>query len=186
MKTIYKKGFTLLEFLVVLSIVVFIVPALFGVMFSLLRQQSRIYALQEVKRQGDLVLNHMKTTLKNYGGTTYSSSGFVAGSLSAPVVQCFVSGSSFQQPLEGNLYFEDGESPGTFFGYRSIVGTTIRFETNSTDPALTQTDLTNAGVTLSASNPLTVLCSRSNDLSTPLITISYTVQHPTLTDVSLR
>lgn len=155
------KGFTLIEFLVVLSIVVFIVPSLFGLMYSLLRQQSRIIALQEVKRQGDLVFNHMKTTIKNSATATYN------GTLASPTAICTTSGSSW---TGGAMYFLDTTGVNSYFGY-SLSGTGIVYEKTS----VATTQLTNASVTVSN---LVLGCINSSDFSTPLLNVSYTVTQP--------
>lgn len=162
------KGFTLIEFLVVLSIIVFIVPSLFGLMYSLLRQQSRIIALQEVKRQGDLVFNHMKTTIKNSATATYNNT------LASPIAICTSAPTSASGSL---MYFLSSTGVNSYFGY-SMSGTGIVYEKTGSS----STPLTNSTVTISN---LVLACSRDSDYSPPLVSVSYTVTQPS-TSVSLN
>lgn len=155
------KGFTLIEFLVVLSIIVFIVPSLFGLMFSLLRQQSRIIALQEVKRQGDLVYNHMKTTIKN------SATGTYRNTLASPIAICTIASTSSSG---GAMYFLSATGVNSYFGY-SMTGTGIEYEKTGFSP----TPLTNSNVTISN---LVLGCTRDSDYSPSLVNVSYTVTEP--------
>lgn len=169
------RGFTLIEFLVVLGIIVLIVPSLFGLIYSLLRQQGRIVALQEVKRQGDLVFNHMKTTMRNQGGSISSST-----SRTGPYTpQCRNAGESFSQNSTNVLYFEDPTNPVLlYFGYRPTVSgaiTKIVLETNRAGPPYDLRDLTNSSVTVSN---LVIGCTKNSEFAPPLVNISYTVTQP--------
>lgn len=163
-----NNGFTLIEFLVVLSIIVFIIPSLFGLMYALLRQQSRIIALQEVKRQGDLVFNHMKTTIKNSATATYNNT------LVSPTAICTTSPTS----SSGNLmYFLSSNGVNSYFGY-SMSGTGIVYERTGSS----STPLTNSTVTISN---LVLACTRDSNYSPPLVSVTYTVTQPS-NNVSLN
>ena len=162
--TSYKfraKGFTLIEFLVVLSIIVFVVPALFGLMYSLLQQQSRIIALQEVKRQGDLVFNHMKTTIKN------SATGTYGNNLAAPIAICNTSPTSSSG---SSMYFLSSTGVNAYFGY-SISGSNIVYGKTSAAAE----PLTNSTVTVSN---LVIGCTKDSDFSPALVNVSYMVTQP--------
>jgi len=161
--TIRDHGFTLIEFLIVLSIIVFIVPSVFGLIYSLLRQQSRIVALQEVKRQGDLVLNHMKIAIKNSAVSTYS------GTLESPVAICSTAPDSSSN-LD-SMYFQNVTGLDSYFGYSLANGTKLQYEQTSSAEA----DLTNASVEVSN---LTLGCSKSTEFTPPLVSVSYTVTQP--------
>ncbi len=54
------KGYSLIEMLIVLSILSIILPVVFSIIYVLLNQQIKIYRLIETKRQGDRVLSFMK------------------------------------------------------------------------------------------------------------------------------
>jgi len=70
-----KTGFTFIELIVTISIVAFTLPALFAIVFSIFRQQAKITALQEVKKQGDNLLSRMKSTIENSALKIYSDQG---------------------------------------------------------------------------------------------------------------
>jgi len=159
--TQYRKGFTLIEFLVVLSIIIFIVPSVFGLIYSLLRQQSRIVALQEVKRQGDLAFNHMKVSIKNNAVSTYN------GSLASPVAICATTGPS---STGASMYFLNATGLNSYFGYR-LSGTTLQYEQT---PA-TSTELTNSSVVVSN---LVLGCTKTSEFAPPLVNVSFTVTQP--------
>ena len=135
--TIRDRGFTLIEFLVVLSIIVFIVPSLFGLIYSLLRQQSRIIALQEVKRQGDLVYNHMKVAIKNNAIATYSD---IAGTTEI----CTTASPTVTGATGAPMYFLDVEGVNTYFGYSmNGSGTGLDYKrTSASDIPLTNSSVT--------------------------------------------
>ena len=61
-----KKGFTLIEMVVVVGVIGFVLPILFAIVFLIIQQQARIYSLQEVKKQGDQALFSMRGTVKQY------------------------------------------------------------------------------------------------------------------------
>ncbi len=58
-----KKGYTLIEMLIVISIVGLILPAIFTILFVIIQQQLRIYRIIETKKQGDYVLTFIKNKI---------------------------------------------------------------------------------------------------------------------------
>ena len=157
----YRKGFTLIEFLVVLSIVIFIIPSVFGLIYSLLRQQSRVVALQEVKRQGDLAFNHMKTTINNSAVSTYN------GSLGTPAAVCATTSSIYTGSSGAPMYFLNASGVNSYFGY-SLNGTALQYEQTSAAASA----LTNSSVVIS---DLAFGCTKNSEFSPPLVNVSYTV-----------
>ncbi len=57
---IKRCGYTLIEMLIVLSLLTIIMPAIFTIIYTLLNQQVKIYRLVETKRQGDRIMSFMK------------------------------------------------------------------------------------------------------------------------------
>lgn len=155
--TIREKGFTLIEFLIVLSIVVFIVPSVFGLIYSLLRQQSRIIALQEVKRQGDLAFNHIKVNIKNNAVSTYSN-------LSGATAICATTGSS--SAATSSMYFQNATGLNSYFGY-SGSGTAIQYLQTGSSAAIT-----NSAVNVSS---LALGCTKVSEFTPPLVNLAFTV-----------
>lgn len=60
-----KKGFTLIEMVVVIAVVALTVPAIFAIVFGLLREQTKIHRLSTVKQNGDFILNTIGTTIRS-------------------------------------------------------------------------------------------------------------------------
>jgi hypothetical protein len=59
--------------LIIIGIISFVLPVFFNIFFSFLRQQSKIYALSQVKREGDYILNTITNTIRNYGISIHST-----------------------------------------------------------------------------------------------------------------
>lgn len=157
--TIRRRGFTLIEFLIVLSIIVFIVPSVFGLIYSLLRQQARIVALQEVKRQGDLAFNHMKVSIKNNAVSTYN------GTLASPSAICATTSSS--STANSAMYFLHAEGLNNYFGY-SLSSSVLQYERTASATA----QLTNSSVAISN---LSMGCTKDSEFTPPLVDLSFTV-----------
>lgn len=62
-----KQSFSLIEMVIVVGVLGLALPVLFAIVFVIIQQQVRIYALQEIKKQGDQALFSMKTTIRQYG-----------------------------------------------------------------------------------------------------------------------
>ena len=68
-----KKGFTLIEVMVVISVIALVVPALFYMVFMILLQQVKIYRLSEAKRQGDFALTAITSNIRNSAVSIYDA-----------------------------------------------------------------------------------------------------------------
>ncbi len=156
-----NKGFTLIEMLVVVGVVALILPAVFAMIFSILRQQSKLYALQEIKRQGDFVLNNIRTNLKNSAVTVHTATPPTDSNLICNLASA---------PSTVPLFFKDRFN--NYFSY-ALSGDLIA--SNSSVPSAT-TSLTNNRVKVVA---LSISCSRNATFSPPIVSISYTVQYNT-------
>lgn len=66
-------GFTLIEMIVVVAVIGIALPALFSIIFIVMRQQVKVLRLAEVKRQGDYVIDVMGTTLRTNAVGVYSN-----------------------------------------------------------------------------------------------------------------
>lgn len=61
------SGLTFIELMIVIAIISFSLPLIFGLLFINLRSQSKTAVLQEVKRNGDFALQSMGFLLRQYG-----------------------------------------------------------------------------------------------------------------------
>lgn len=66
----------MIEVVVVLAIVGIMLPIMFSVLFTVAKQQSKIYRLTEAKQQGDYALNFIKSYIRNNGDKIYQDSEF--------------------------------------------------------------------------------------------------------------
>lgn len=69
-----KKGFTLIEMIVVIAVISMTLPSIFAITFGIARQQNKIYRISKVKEEGDYVLNTLTNTIKNNAVSIHSSS----------------------------------------------------------------------------------------------------------------
>lgn len=67
-----RKGFTLIEMIVVIAVIGIVLPALFSIVFVVIQQQVKVLRLGEIKRQGDYVIDVVNTTLKSNAVGIYS------------------------------------------------------------------------------------------------------------------
>ena len=94
----FKKGFTFIETLVVLSVLGLIFPIMFSTLFVILELQLRIFRLTEVKRQGDYIVSFLENSLKDNAYTIYA----------ADTTEICEAGSVNPFPHSGNVgYFQD-------------------------------------------------------------------------------
>jgi prepilin-type N-terminal cleavage/methylation domain-containing protein len=63
-KNIY--GFTMVEVIVVIAIIGITVPILFSTLFITMKQQANVNKLTTVKRQGDIVMQHITSFIRNH------------------------------------------------------------------------------------------------------------------------
>lgn len=153
-----KRGFTMIEMLIVISMFIVLLPTIFAILSTILRQQLRLYRIVEAKRQGDAALAFMKERISREGYAV--------------------------QDTFGNIYCDQaGEqyttSDGTRFRFLLGSGNTLYFfrERASvleyvTAPPTISTSLT--ANTVQISN-FQISCYRRSLNSPPIIQISYTV-----------
>ena len=69
-----KKGFTLIEMIVVIAVIALTLPSIFAIVFGIAKQQTKIYRIFKVKQEGDYILNLVTDTVRNSAVGIYSSS----------------------------------------------------------------------------------------------------------------
>lgn len=89
-----KDGYTLVELLMVISILGLILPAIFSILIIILQQQARIYELSTVKREGDNILNLLKAKIVNEATGVINQNG---------TGQCVTSGTKYEPDLSNNF-----------------------------------------------------------------------------------
>lgn len=173
---INKRSFTLIEVIIVIGVVAMSVPALFGLIFSIINQQAKIYRLSEVKKQGDLTITSLNQVVKNYAVDIYSNSSLTAK-------RCDTAGSR---------YPTSGTSDGSTFYFKDQFGNSIRFyrytsggnsfiASESARPAGSspQRFLLTANNIRILANSFTISCSRTALYSSPIVEIRLTLEYNT-------
>ncbi|NMB83755.1 hypothetical protein GYA28_00520 [Candidatus Roizmanbacteria bacterium] len=75
-KPYLKRSFTLIESLVVVGVIGLVLPAIFSITFIIIQQQTKIIRLQEVKKQGDFVINTVENLIRNNAVSIHSTYPF--------------------------------------------------------------------------------------------------------------
>jgi len=153
-----KGGFTLLETIVVVAIIGLTLPVIFAIIFTLMRQQVKIYQLSQTKREGDYLINIMENTIRNRAVANYSSEV-----LSDANVVCKDESSAFADP-----YFLDEDNK--FFSYK-LIGTKV--SSDSANPA----DLTSSKTVVSN---FSISCTRNSIFSPPSVFLSFDICYDTI------
>ena len=158
-----KKAFSIVEILVVMGIIGLMMPVIFTVMFAIIRQEARIFALTTVKNQGDFILNNLKFNVKNHAVSVHN------GTPSSDANQVCTAAAGTPTVYDP-LYLRD-RAGNTFF--YNVTGGVIA--SNSSVLASPQT-LNNSRVTISN---FSMSCNRPSAFSSPIVTVSYTVNYVT-------
>lgn len=166
-----KKGFTLIEMVIVIGVIAVILPTMFGSMYMILRQQLQIYRLNIVKRQGDAALQVMKDAFIFQAtslGTTYNGSGSYDE-------YCTEANQSFEST--GNDDFGFYEVDTLYISQFSLVDGTLvysRYLSASPSEAFinTQANLTDDSVIVTN---LLFSCYKKDDASTPIVLVGFDI-----------
>ncbi len=160
-----KQAFTLIEMIVVVGVIGLVLPLLFSIIFLLIQQQIKLIRVQEVKKQGDLIINLIETTIRNSAVAVYSDSSLTNIECSSEETSYPVSYPS--SPSSGNnVYFKD--KFGNWFNY-SLNLTNI-----SSNSATTNFNLNNDRTMIS---DFRIQCRRINRYAYPVIYISFTIDY---------
>lgn len=158
-----KKGFSLIEMVIVVGVLGLVLPILFSIVFLIMQQQVRIYSLQEIKKQGDQAMLSMRSTMRQYAAivadpTTipYPTMTDICPVFPTPTV-----------PPQNYIYLYDKDG---FRFYYGMSGTSIA--SNSADNGIVDQLLTNSNVSISG---LQFNCYRTNEFSPPIISVNYRV-----------
>lgn len=155
-----KKGFTLIETIVVIAVIGVTLPVLFAIIFTLMRQQLKINRLSEIKREGDYVSSVIENTIRENAISIHSglpvndSTEICEGAL------------SFSNPAT-SLYFLDKNK--NWFGYQFTGNTLASESANLINPSI---DLNSPKIFISN---FSISCSRSTVYSAQSVQFSFDV-----------
>ena len=159
-----KPGFTLIEMMIVIAIIGMILPVLFNIVFTVLRQQVRIQALQEIKRQGDSIMNSFETTLRNRANGIYTDQVF-------SMQMCSTGNSSYSGGGGTNFYIKDKDSLWLRF-YKNTADPNDIYIASDSAKGLIRLNNPNVQVTL-----FSISCKRTATYSPAIISIKFTLTH---------
>jgi len=154
-----KKSFTLIETIVVIAVIGLTIPAIFAIIFGLVREQTKIYRLSEVKRQGDFVLNNISVLIRNNALSVHSASPPTVANEKCSIVESYSSSSS--------LYFIDQND--NWFGF-SLSNNKV------SSVSATPVDLTSLKVIVSN---LTIGCQKTALYSPAIVSLYFDICYRT-------
>ena len=154
-----KKGFTLIETIVVLVVLSLTIPTIFAIIFGIVRQQTKIYRLSKVKEEGDFILNTTATLVKNSALSIHSGNP-----PSDANEECASSGESYSST--SRLFFKDQE--GDWF--RILLSSD---KISSYSSSTTTSVFLNSGKTIVSG--LSIGCDRVADYSPPVVNLSFDI-----------
>lgn len=160
MGIIKKKAFTLIEIVVVIAVISLILPVVFSIFFVLLQQQTKIYRLNTVKKEGDYVINLIDNTLKERAVTIHTAT---------PPNDANKVCTSGPPPYSSisKLYFLDQN--GAWFGY-ILNGNSIA----TASAGIPLIDFTSSKVRISS---FSISCLRHNPFSKSVVSLSFNIEY---------
>lgn len=153
-----QKGYTLIEMLVVITIVGIILPVVLTILTIIIQQQLKIYRLIEVKKQGDFTLSFIKNKIETEA-VKISTDGTIVGEICTNT-QSF-------QPAVPLLYFLNKNNEA--FSFNTSNG-----ELRVAGVSGINTSLTTNKVII---RNLSFSCYKAGNLGTPLVQVSYTIEY---------
>lgn len=118
-----KKGFTLIEIIVVVGIISILIPTIFAVFFLIAQQNLRLARFSEVNRQGNFAINTIEDLILKNAVSIHSA---VPNNDANENKICDIATSS--QLYIGDLYFKDKK--GNHF-YFDAIGTPAKIASQS-------------------------------------------------------
>ena len=111
-----QDAFTMIEVIVVLAIIGIMLPIIFSVLFTVAKQQSKIFRLSEAKQQGDYALNFMKMYIQKNANEVFQDS-----ELQAEVCSNSNPPDDEYTALDGeNFYFSKKNVLSDYFHFRTL------------------------------------------------------------------
>lgn len=156
----FKKGFTLIETLVVVAIIGLSLPVIFALFITTLQSQAKVAITQEVKRNGDYALDIIEHNIKASAYTIYSDA--------AQTTEVCTTRSSPSTPASSaTVYFADKNN--SLFYFSQLSDRIAWFAANQ-NPQTTYLTAPNVKVI-----DLSITCNRTASFSPPIISISFSV-----------
>lgn len=177
MRRTKRRGFTLVELVVVVAIITVSVPAIFSLFFSIFRARSKIYILQELKKNGDYSINVMSNLIKQRAISIHTDPGVAdVGEICSTKSRLDSNSSSAVGQL---LYFKDLDGRMFYFTTKyDRISSYSSFLKESDDDSTDDTIGVNSGSLMSGNTRVDnwgLSCYRTNPFSPPIVTVRFTV-----------
>ncbi len=170
-----KRSFTLIEIVIVVGVIGLVLPVLFGIVFTILKQQLKIYALMEVKRQGDFASNKIKYLVKQRAVNIIEPTSFAVDPENAIKI-CPVLPEATPTPFK-QVYFSDRDLK--LFSFTIVTppppvpaGINIIASSSASNNIVNEA-FTNSKVTI---ENFAMTCYRTNVFSAPIFSYSFKVK----------
>lgn len=155
-------GFTLLEMLIVISIIGIVIPMMMGLFIVNLRSYVRVKTLAEVKKNGDFALDNIEAKIRDNIWAIYSNE---SGTSEICTTKSSLLTQNYYTTETGEMYFK--KSDGVIFSL-SINNNRLVYSQSSNDY-----DITSDNVIVDF---LRLSCNRSSEFSSPIVTVEFTVE----------
>lgn len=166
-----KRSFTLIELIVAVGVVGFILPSVFNIFFTMIRQQIILISYQEMKQQGDSAERNMKNILENRAAYV-TDSNYTVTDVCPPFL------TTPTPTFAPRIYINDRDGYSIQL-YQKTVGSvdTVASDSGSTSKIVLKTyNLTSNAVTVS---DVGFSCYTLNDYTPPFVTAKFTVHKST-------
>lgn len=170
-----RKAFTLIEMLIVLTVVSILIPTVFSIVYVIMRQQVRIYRVIETRRQGDSVLTFIKDRMVRSKQITNNPSSPPYTPRCATVGPPVTSSNNTTEDAFDIAFLDNDDNR-----YRIYLNKTTGNLMFQPLPGGTATPINNNLVSVSS---FVITCARRAQEGAPLISISYTIQFKDTTAV---
>lgn len=168
-----KSGFTLLETIIVIGIISLILPIIFSIVFSITRQQAKVYVLSTVKREGDNALSVIENLVRNNAIAIYSDQA-LSSQVCTTISYDGGSGSSF--------YFSDKD--GNWFNFKTATDTEllkIASDSSVLNSAIELTSVKNTQI-----SSFNISCDQTSEITSPIVSIQFTISQKQTTSTRIE
>ena len=165
------RSFTLIEVIVVIATLSIALPAMFAIMFVIMREQIKIQVLQQVKKEGDFVLDVMEDTIRNYAVEIEDDT---------QTKKCDKAGAQHSSTYGSKLVFVDkfGNRFKFYINNNQIASDSMRMD--KTEIRTLSSDKVSISNISNEGTPVPFIsCKRSTNYSPPVVSINFKVTYNT-------
>jgi type II secretory pathway component PulJ len=161
----FRFGFTLMETVIVIGLISLLLPVIFSIVFSITRQQAKVYILSQIKREGDNALNIIENLIRNNAVSIHADIPKSGNTV------CF----------DDNLQHPDsGTSNGSDFYFSDRSGEWFKFALSENEIA-SSSSIPNATIDLTSNlnsriTSYEINCDQTSSFTPPLVSIKFKIE----------